>query len=421
MQSSKYNLSSSHPLIENSQEYVYDRQIISIHSEDRNILRYPKSSLFEIELPQDYNNVLSITLESWTFPSNYDTFSLAQNNISLAFTLTNIYNPADYPDTTDTSGLLTVIYQALTYYNSINTVYYAIIEEGFYVPNQINIELQNRMNAAVTYYITQYITDNAPSFLTLFTNIGYNQFIVAYNQVGQKLWFGNRSSGFIIKNDDTIYLRSEFSVFRSCENTKLPEDVNWGLPYYLGFTRCPVESDVTKNEEYPRFYYGDYNSGDGGYWILPNENNVNNDGVYYSPTAPIYYLTSNYKINLMGQSYFYLEIDGINTIDETSPFSLCKSTIHTNETLGVVKSSFAKISIPTTPISQWFENTSSKAVKYFNPPAERIRKMNIKLRYHNGQLVDFGTFNFSFSLELVLLRPQQIREYRAVNPYRGQV
>jgi hypothetical protein len=43
---------SSHPLITNSQQYVFQKKFISIHSEDRDILKYPISSSFEIESVQ---------------------------------------------------------------------------------------------------------------------------------------------------------------------------------------------------------------------------------------------------------------------------------------------------------------------------------------------------------------------------------
>ena len=49
--------------------------------------------------------------------------------------------------------------------------------------------------------------------------------------------------------------------------------------------------------------------------------------------------------------------------------------------------------------------------KYFNPPAERIRKLKIKFRYHNNVLVDFGAFDFTFLLEINILRPQNERKY----------
>jgi hypothetical protein len=105
-----------------------------------------------------------------------------------------------------------------------------------------------------------------------------------------------------------------------------------------------------------------------------------------------------------------MEIAGLNCIDETSPWNLSEFTAHTNKTNGIVNSSFAKIPIPTTPISQWFDN-DMEPYKFFNPPAERIRKLNIRLRYHNGQNVDFGNFEYSFMLEFNLLTPQQERTY----------
>jgi hypothetical protein len=44
------------------------------------------------------------------------------------------------------------------------------------------------------------------------------------------------------------------------------------------------------------------------------------------------------------------------------------------------------------------------------PPAERMRKLSIKLRYHNGQLVQFGVFPYSFTIEFTQLFPQQNRK-----------
>jgi hypothetical protein len=112
----------------------------------------------------------------------------------------------------------------------------------------------------------------------------------------------------------------------------------------------------------------------------------------------------------MGPAYIYMEIEGLNCIDETSPYNLSTFTAHTNQTNGVVNSAFAKIPIISTPISQWFDS-GMIPYKYFNPPAERIRKLKIKIRYHNNVLVDFGSFDYSFMLEFNLLKPQNERKY----------
>ncbi len=105
-------------------------------------------------------------------------------------------------------------------------------------------------------------------------------------------------------------------------------------------------------------------------------------------------------------------------IDETSPYNMNSFTLTTNKTNGIVNSSFAKIPIPTTPMSQWFDQ-GSQPYKLYLPPAERIRKLKIKIRYHNGQLVNFGVFNYSFTLEFALYSSQQLREYKLFNPQLG--
>ena len=91
---SKFNTFTNHPLIDSSQDYTIEKKYVSIHSEDRNILKYPSSSDFEIELPQDYLNVSTVKLSSWSFPSNYNTFSLNNLNTLMTFSFLDIYNPA---------------------------------------------------------------------------------------------------------------------------------------------------------------------------------------------------------------------------------------------------------------------------------------------------------------------------------------
>ena len=284
-------------------------------------------------------------------------------------------------------------------------------------------ELTNKFNEAVNIVITAYFTDNGyTALLTQFiADGGYRQFSIVYNNVGQKLWFGNKSSGFILTNS-TSFIKDSLIDNIKCQTPQLPDYSSWGLPGYLGFTRCPTtslsvnellnsktpnipDSAISPNLGVPRFYYGEavMESGDNGYWLLPG-----------APGATVYFLQAPLKISFMGPSYIYMEVDGMNCIDEISPWNLSQYTAHTNQTNGIVNSSFAKIPVPTTPISQWFDDDMGP-YKYWNPPAERISKFKFKFRYHNGQLVDFGNFTYSFMLELNMLRPQQERSYSIRN------
>ena len=88
-----YNTSTNHPLIPNANDYIIYKKYVSIHSEDRDILKYPNSNMFEIEMPEDITNIYSLRLINWTFPANYNSFSYNSSNVVMFFTITNPYNP----------------------------------------------------------------------------------------------------------------------------------------------------------------------------------------------------------------------------------------------------------------------------------------------------------------------------------------
>lgn len=419
---SSFNTSNNHPLIPNSNQYYIDKKYVSIHSEDRDILKYAKSSEFEIELPQDYCNVQSVTMAQWAFPANYNVFSPTNFNTGMSFKFSTLYNPGDHKYS---DPLSEAIFAAL--YNNIDVEYIIFIETGFYNPNQMSTELTNKFNTCISNFLENYFTITPEynyAMPLLIEARGYDRFVIVYNDVGQRLWFGNTADQFILTNNEDAGVVAEVINAQCSRKNMLPSLANWGLPAYLGFTRCPEQSlsaaevMVNKDSIYnifgytrintnieglvPRFFYGNVNNGDNGFWLIPT-----------LPGATVYYLQAPSKINFMGPAFIYLEIDGLNCIDETSPYNISEFTTHTNETNGRVNSSFAKIPVPSTPISQWFD-TDQKPYKYFNPPAERIRKLKLKLRYHNGQQVDFGLFDWSILLEFTLLRPQNDRKYNIV-------
>jgi len=399
--SKNYNLNTTHPIQSNAQEYMSYTKYVSIHSEDRDILKYPKSSFFEIEMPEDINNIVSVKLSNWSFPANYNSFSKDFGNITMTFKITNPYNPSEYSISTP---LLNAIYECL--FLTQDTEYTVIIEEGFYTPQQMVTELTNKFNEVVTIRIREYFTNQIRynELLDLFVN--YDRFVIVYNQVKQNIWYGNKTDGFTLTTSVQYALSQNYSNTQ-CISTRfgqaLPDSSTWGLPSNLGLTIIDVPS-VSIVDYSPRFYYGDVNYGDDGYWLVPSS----------LKGSQVYFIDSPHKINLMGPAYLYMEIDGLNNIDETSPYNNSVFTRETNETNGRVNSAFAKIAIPTTPISQFFDK-EEKPYKYFSPPAERMRRLNIKLRYHNGRLADFSTFPFSFTLEFTILQPQILRRGRIVS------
>ena len=407
---SKFNTFTNHPLIPNSQEYMVVRKYVSIHSEDRDVLKYPNSAEFEIELPQDYVNVLSIRLESWAFPSNYSTFSQLNKNITMSFEIITPYTSGVIP------SLQNSIYQALL--ANTQNKYSITIEEGYYTPQQMVTELTNKYNEVVTNYIYNYFVTNSDPYLSDFvTNGGYSDFVIVYNEVSQKIWFGNKTAVFVLLNVDNtsqyILDCNDAIIPNPCftsapcppSKTQLPDYTNWGLPSYLGLFRNPIVSISTQTTQ--RFYYGDVFPGDKGVWLRRTD---------ALPDCSLNYIEADYKINIMGPDYFYMDLAQLNNIDETNPYNLSNFTLHTNETNTRVNASFAKIAVPYKADScvQCFEN--NRACKIYNPPAERMRKIKLRMRYHNGQLVNFGGSDYSFTLEFTLYNAQQSKKYNNYIP-----
>jgi len=272
-------------------------------------------------------------------------------------------------------------------------------------------KLQNKFNFVVSKRIRVYLTANSlTDLLTQFNEQGgYTKFVIVYNSVGQKIWFGNTSDEFMLANEAVSLIGTLADNLFCASKAQLPEFDNWGLPANLGLSRCnttaiSIKDSVTGEPFTPRFFYGDVNAGDNGFWLVPDPTLTN---------SVVYFIEPPYKINLMGPAYFYMELIGNNCIDETSPYTVNKFTLSTNITNGITNSSFAKIGIPSTPISQWFDKDSLPYKMYW-PPADRIRKLNVKFRYHNGQLVNFGAFPYSFAIEFTQLQSQQNRR---VNPF----
>lgn len=405
-----FNVNQNHPIQQSSQEYINVDKFVSIHSEDRDLTKFPNSNEFEIELPEDLLNVVAIKLDQWSFPSNYNAFSYVNDNITFSFYINNPYNPIinGVSSTKDQD-----VYTALL--NNVNNPYTFYIGDGYYSEQQMATELTNKFNYVVTNYITNYFTAKGwtTSLNDFISSGGYTNFVVVFNNISSKLWFGNICDSFILINQN--YTSSIDASFNLCyvDKSQVPDSSVYGLSSYIGLPRCNVQSVSTFQDpvslgqygaiyngiQVPRFYSGDVVSGDNGYWLLPSSTFTG---------SVVYWAEATYAVNLIGETNIYMELSGQNCLDETQPYNVSKFTLTTNQTNGIVNSALAKIPILSTPLSQWYDNTSSP-YKWYLPPAERIRRLKFRFRYHNGRLVNFGSSNYSFTLKFVLQTPQILR------------
>ena len=412
------NVNNNHPLITNSQDYALIKRYVSIHSEDRDFLKYPNASHFEIELPEDMLNVSTVKVSDWQFPLIYNVFSVIADNITMTF---KINKPIKLPTP---SALELAIFEALS--SNVDNDFTIIIQVGTYTGVQLSNELTNKFNKAVTDFIIDYFTNHGYSgLISTFLPPGYTEFVIEFNAVSLNMWFGNRSSSFILTNSTQVSFEYSVPSTKKCDpcktnpstiysklpkssnvdpaecfRTALPNSSVYGLPYYLGLTRCDTES--VESDEL-KFYY---NIPPAVPWLTPS-----NTG------TKVFFVTSPKRCILTPNIYIYVEIEGLNCIDETSPFNISKFTLTTNETNGVVNSALAKLYVPNFNGS-WLDKAPT--YKYFMPPAERIRKLKLKFRYHNGELVNFDGLPYTIMLEFTLFTPQQVRKLNVYNPQTGK-
>jgi hypothetical protein len=371
-----------HNLIAREQTYVLDRKLLTVHSEDRDISKWPHSNHFEIMLPQTYTNVQSLQLVECNFPTNNYTFCNDYQNTKLSFRVSS--SPRSNP--------------IVDYYLSINsTQYYTIeIQEGFYSPAQLAREIQYRMNQAVT----AYLKTPGEGIAGAGAASTYEHFHVYYDDVGQKMWFGNDCDAFFLS-----FNRREYYELGNCDQPNVWDRyTKWGLPAYLGFTRqeYPSNSSTTTIKF-------SYNASPD--WLIPV---TDVSGV----TAHCHYIASPYTLGLFGETAVYMEIDKCNMMDELMPYSEATSNMYNNDFNGTINAIFAKVPIAQSGNSQYVDSKNVNLVNFshFYPPIDKMRKLKFKFRYHDGRLVNFKEANFNFTISINCLRDEIARDLKLRTP-----
>jgi hypothetical protein len=420
---SKYVVKQDHPLIPREQTFSVNRKLITVHSEDRDINKWPNANHFELQLPQTYTNVETIALVEYSFPTYYYTFSNESQNTQITFIVTISGHGHG------TTSPITIT-----------------ISPGFYSHTQLAAEMQNQLNLAVRASTSQ-------------TN--YDNFRVFYDEVRQRFLFGNKTDPFTLyynepyappKGTDVQNYRTYANSYKSepcyapCISTSAAavaasvqpsaairwnQYTNWGLGYNLGFVKClPNEcgnpNDVVNANKATATAVT--SSQRVNYVINPNSSTSPYPTGYewLTVTGTGYVLIPPNPPSLNGYSDMYMEIDKYNYLDEMQPYSTHTTNTRNNDYNGIVNSAFAKIPLRTKPtkIVSALEymygdepQDTSQGFSTFFPPLDKLSKLKFKFRYHDGSLVDFGGQNFSFTIALYMYRDEIARSKQLRSPF----
>ena len=130
------NLHNNHPLIGKKQNFIINRKVVTIHSEDRDINKYPNSNNFSITLPEPIKNVQSMRLLDSMFPTDLYTFSNNYENTKFKIGINSNINYSGPNNPTS-------INNNIVYFENVYTVE---ISEGNYSYSELSLEIKNCLN-----------------------------------------------------------------------------------------------------------------------------------------------------------------------------------------------------------------------------------------------------------------------------------
>ena len=422
-------LENNHPLIRREDNYLLDRKLLTIHSEDRDYSKWRFANEFEIEAPQSYTNIQSARLIDINFPCNYYNFSNIMQNTKFRIIITDI-----------SAGSVPVADLPLKNFN-----YDITIDNGYYTNLQLAASISFHLNKILG--VKNQKIDEPPLLWK-----------AVYHEVKQKILIGNNfGAQFIL--DGTF----DFDYNNVCcdihgtglncppPNKLAPSTINyykryskWGFLSYIGFN---------KKEKYESTPI-DYSLNDASGMVLNYIDSCQcQDFIWLESVKDydIYFIEPPTIIDILGETVIYMELEYFNSYDELIPWpdtsgnTNCapKCARSANDVLDCdkntnrlarcrkgpkypdpdpppgfarpeyvairgsgVNSAFAKIPLISIPKTQIFSSANGFLfnLTQFTPPLERVSKFKIKFRYHDGRLVDFKDNELNFTLEINQLR-----------------
>lgn len=353
--------------IQTNTNYVVSKKLLSIHSDDRDLHQWPDPNQFEITAPVEYKNVVSLRLNDIELPSSYYIFSTMNQNTKLTFQLFPVV--LNWPEDIQSIATNLVDSPAFTLF----------ITSGSYTPEQVSDELAGTLNQIITDYLKN----------TYNIDYKYTFFTVTYNPVKMKLSFLNEHDNFQFD-----FTKAEY-YDHLCDTKNLSTPVancysnytNWGLGSYLGFDKKIYASNEL---------------------TIISSDSINN---LYK-----YLIEPDHVINLNGDSHIYMELAYCNSMDEITPYTYKSNASNNAKFGGKHNSAFAKIPLLTRHLVCFSHVDSYLSNIFFSdPPLERIQKFKIKMRHHDGRLVDFNNCNYNFTIEITMLKPDSIKPFIKVN------
>jgi len=400
---------------------------MTIHSEDRDINKWPYSNNFAIELPVTLHQLHSINVSNINISENIYIFTNDYQNTKLKFSIQTLKQEAPWAEdiskanteatteanteatteanteatteatteaNTEATTVATTEATTVANLNKIKNFIFEIeINEGNYYNSQMCLFIQNIMNLAVTKELRK---------LPGYEKCKYNNFKVYYDNISSKIWFGNTHDSFILHFDTSC----DYILKNTQQPNVWKQYTNWGLPSYLGFKKQSYKSaNSAANISYDNCKeYNDISVNidpDIGVNFFGQSNNIISGEPWLSKTG--YFVRAPLVSKVEIKPTYYLEIEKYNNMLELEPYSEATSNVYNNDYSGRVNSSIASFRTD-------YGVTCGGHIE-LTPEKDNFPKLKLKFRHHDGRLIEFKDYPISVSLSMNILevpRPPSI-------------
>lgn len=345
-------------LIPRENTYIIDRKIINVHSEDRDVTKYPESNHFEITLPENLEYVRALRLVNCTLPKNDYVFSERNQNTKLYISVA----------TNNTPALEAQIYEVT-------------INDGSYTPHQLAHEIEHRMQ--------------------VLPHDVLHKIRVYYDERDNKIIFYSSA-------EIALHFTKEHSYQTSCKDKMtsskaFDQALFWGLGYYLGYKKQDYVSQLIefKNPASQVQHYPGMHEDPG----ISSSNRVH-------ITRP------HDQVIVQKDTQVYLELEHYNNMEELVPYQT-GSKAHGN--IKSAFASIPLVNGEKYEYIMGDKNSDLHAISSFNEPVRNLSKLKLKFRYHDGRMVHFGNAPFSLTFEITRLGDKILKDQLIFQPYNSVV
>tara|TARA_B100000085_G_scaffold34678_1_gene28520 strand:+ start:3942 stop:5015 length:1074 start_codon:yes stop_codon:yes gene_type:complete len=343
-------------MFKENKNYLFHRKIIAVHSQDRDINKWPKSNEFEVTLPIQYNKVNSIQLLSLQLPKNYNIFSNYNENTKIKFDNDTIQ-----------------------------------INDGTYTPKQMCAMLENKLSSINVKYndvdMKFYFYSDNPFTISAGENITYNGLCVTNNVYNYTFNWG---LPFYLGFEKKTYTSTTGTAYLIFDSDGTTSSIDSNKHVIISSVPAPVYGEEDIYLEIDKYNYIDE--------IQPYSINTNNN------ITDVSYLSCVSLASLRGERSSNYKHITENNLKQKGIKCLNKSS---NDYNGIYNSSFAKIPISVESGRTVIHDSAFlNNIFYSEPPIDKLSKLKFKFRYHDGRLVDFYNHPVSVTIGLGMFRDE---------------